>query len=103
MLEVAEHYYHFDGRSPINEQVRALKAALEAELQAHGPRLPVYLGNRNWYPMLADTLRQMADDGIRRALCFVTSAWSSYSSCRQYLENIEEARRVVGPDAPIVE
>jgi protoporphyrin/coproporphyrin ferrochelatase len=103
MLEVAEHYYHFDGRSPINEQVRALKAALEAVLEREGPRLPVYLGNRNWHPMLAETLRQMAFDGIRRALCFVTSAWSSYSSCRQYLDNIEEARRAVGPNAPIVE
>jgi ferrochelatase len=103
MLEVAEHYYHFDGRSPINEQVRALKAALEAVLESEGPRLPVYLGNRNWHPMIADTLRQMASDGVRHALCFVTSAWSSYSSCRQYLDNIEEARRTAGPNAPIVD
>ena len=61
MLEVAEHYYHFDGRSPINDQNRALVTALQKRLHA-----PVYWGNRNWHPMLADTLRQMRDDGIGR-------------------------------------
>ena len=103
LLEVAEHYYHFDGRSPINEQVADLKRALEGELQANGPHVPVYLGNRNWHPLLPDTLRQMASDGVRSALALVTSAWSGYSSCRQYLDNIEEARRAVGPDAPVVD
>src|SRR3954468_8599525 len=88
MLKVAEHYYHFGGRSPINDQNRALIAALEKELAAYGLRLPIYWGNRNWHPLLADTLRQMAGDGVRRALAFFTSAYSSYSGCRQYRENI---------------
>lgn len=103
MLEVAEHYYHLGGVSPINEQNRALIAALEAELKAHGPELPIYWGNRNWRPFLADTLRQMAADGVRRALAFFTSAFSSYSGCRQYRENIEQARAEVGPTAPQVD
>jgi ferrochelatase len=103
MLEVAEHYYHFGGRSPINEQNRALVAAIERELSKHGLRLPVYLGNRNWHPLLADTLRQMATDGVHEALAFVTSAFSSYSSCRQYLENIAAAQAEVGPMAPTVD
>jgi ferrochelatase len=90
MLEVAEHYYHFDGRSPINDQNRALIAALKDAID-----IPVYWGNRNWHPMLADTVRQMRDDGIRRAIAFATSAFGSYSGCRQYLENIESARAEV--------
>ena len=92
MLEVAHHYEQFGGVSPINAQNRALSAALKAELAAHGPALPIYWGNRNWHPLLADTLQQMADDGVRRALAFVTSAYSSYSGCRQYRENIAQAR-----------
>jgi ferrochelatase len=103
MLAVAEHYYDLGGKSPINEQNRALIAAVERELAEHGPRMPVYWGNRNWRPLLPDTLRQMADDGVRRALAFVTSAFSSYSGCRQYRENIADARAMVGPDAPIVD
>ena len=103
MLDVAEHYYHFGGKSPINEQNRHLIAALEQELAEHGPRLPVYWGNRNWHPMLADTLLQMKKDGVRRALAFVTSAYSSFSSCRQYREDIAKAREAVGPDAPVVD
>lgn len=103
MLEVAEHYYHFGGRSPINDQNRALIAALEKELAEHGPKLPIYWGNRNWHPLLADTLRKMATDGIRRALAFVTSAYSSYSSCRQYRENIAAAQAEVGPAAPQID
>ena len=67
MLQVAEHYYQFGGKSPINDQNRQLIAALDAELAQHGPRLPIYWGNRNWYPMLTDTLRQMKADGVRRA------------------------------------
>ena len=88
MLAVAEHYYHFEGKSPINQQTRELIAALENELAQHGPNLPVYWGNRNWHPMLAETLQRMKKDGIRRALAFVTSAYSSYSGCRQYREDI---------------
>ncbi|GAC1438695.1 MAG: ferrochelatase [Terriglobales bacterium] len=103
MLEVAEHYYHFGGKSPINNQNRQLIAALEAELAAHEPRLPIYWGNRNWHPMLADTLRQMKSDGIRHALAFVTSAYSSYSSCRQYREDIARAQGIVGEGAPSVD
>ena len=103
MLEVAEHYYHFGGKSPINAQNRALMSALEAELKQNGPKLPVYWGNRNWDPLLTDTLRQMAQDGVKRALAFVTSAYSSYSSCRQYLDNIARARQDIGPKAPVVD
>lgn len=103
MLEVAEHYYHFGGVSPINAQNRALIAALEQELQTHGPRLPIYFGNRNWHPLLPDTLRQMRDDGVRSALAFFTSAFSSYSGCRQYRENLAVAREQVGPDAPEID
>src|SRR5271170_4791227 len=92
MLAVAEHYYHFGGRSPINDQNRALIAALERELSGLGLQLPIYWGNRNWHPLLADTLRQMRADGVRKALAYVTSIFSSYSGCRQYLEDIERAR-----------
>jgi protoporphyrin/coproporphyrin ferrochelatase len=100
MLAVAEHYYHFGGKSPINDQARALIPGLErelasAELKRDAPPLPIYWGNRNWHPLLADTLRQMKADGVRRALAFVTSIFSSYSGCRQYLEDIERARAEV--------
>jgi ferrochelatase len=91
LLQVAEHYYHFDGKTPINDQNRALIAALERELAERGPRLPVYWGNRNWHPLLPDTVRKMEADGVKRALAFVTSAFSSYSGCRQYRENIQAA------------
>ncbi len=103
MLEVAEHYYHFGGKSPINDQNRALIAALKAELASRGPDLPIYWGNRNWHPLLADTIRQMAADGVRRALAFVTSAYSSYSGCRQYLDNIASAREEAGAGAPAID
>ena len=103
MLGVAKHYELFGGVSPINGENRKLIAALGKELEAKGPRLPIYFGNRNWHPMLADTLGQMRDHGLKNALAFVTSAYSSYSSCRQYLEDIERARQLVGPDAPRVE
>jgi len=102
MLEVAEHYSHFGGVSPINGQNQALIAALVAELNQHGPSLPVYWGNRNWHPLLPDTLRQMRDDGIKNALAFFTSAFSSYSGCRQYRENISVAQEEVGDGAPAV-
>jgi ferrochelatase len=98
MLEVADHYYHFDGRSPINDQNRALIAALRKTVQ-----VPVYWGNRNWHPMLADTVRQMRNDGVKRAIAFATSAFGSYSGCRQYQEDIERARGEAGPDAPRID
>jgi len=103
LLQVAERYRLFGGASPINEQNRALLRALVAELNAHGPPLAVYWGNRNWHPLLPDTLQQMADDGIRRALAFVTSAFGSYPGCRQYLEDVQRAREAAGPQAPQVE
>jgi ferrochelatase len=92
MLEVADHYYHFGGKSPINEQNRALIAALERRLHAEGPALPVYFGNRNWRPLLPDAFREMKAAGIERVYAFVTSACSNYSGCRQYRENMAEAR-----------
>lgn len=100
MLEVAHHYELFGGVSPINGQNRALIAALEHELQTHDLDLPIYWGNRNWYPMLEDTLGQMANNGIKHALAFATSAYSSYSGCRQYREDVERARQAVGESAP---
>jgi ferrochelatase len=103
MREVAHHYELFGGVSPINGLNRRLIAALEQELEREGPRLPVYWGNRNWHPLLADTLRRMRDDGIKNALAFVTSAYNSYSGCRQYREDIERGREAVGPGAPRVE
>jgi protoporphyrin/coproporphyrin ferrochelatase len=103
MLAVAEHYYHFEGKSPINQQTRELTSALEAELKRNGPKLPIYWGNRNWHPFLADTMRKMKQDGIRRAVGFVTSAYSSYSGCRQYREDIARAQRAAGSGAPEVD
>lgn len=102
LTEVAEHYQHFGGVSPINDQCRALLAALDREFAAHGLGLPLYWGNRNWHPMLADTLASMRDDGITQALALVTSPYGSYSSCRQYLDDIAAARAAVGPRAPVV-
>jgi len=92
MLEVAHHYERFDGVSPINGQNRSLIDCLKQELDKRSIKLPVYWGNRNWHPMLADTIRQMKADGIKRALVFITSAYSSYSGCRQYREDIEKAQ-----------
>ena len=103
LREVAKAYDLFGGRSPINDQNRALLAAVKDELEAKGPALPTYWGNRNWHPFLADTLREMARDGRRRALAFVTSAYSSYSGCRQYREDVERVRAELGPGAPRVE
>ena len=103
LLEVAEHYQRFGGVSPLNAEIRALLAKLVQELNAYGPHLPVYWGNRNWHPMLADVVQQMADDGIRHALAFVTSAFGSYSGCRQYREDLARARQEVGEEAPQID
>jgi ferrochelatase len=102
LAEVGHHYDQFGGVSPINGQNRELITALEGDLAAHGIELPVYFGNRNWHPYLADTLRDMRDDGVQRALAFFTSAFSSYSGCRQYREDIYRAQSEVGADAPEV-
>jgi ferrochelatase len=103
MHQVARHYEIFDGVSPINEQNRKLIASLKKELETAGPSLPIYWGNRNWHPLLADTVAQMTSDGVKRALAFVTSAYSSYSSCRQYLQNISDAQSAAGPAAPQID
>lgn len=103
MLGVARHYEMFGGVSPINQQNRNLIAALKEELRREGPELPIYWGNRNWHPLLPDTLRQMSADGVQNALAFVTSAYSSYSSCRQYRENIANAQAAVEPNAPHID
>jgi protoporphyrin/coproporphyrin ferrochelatase len=103
MLIVAEHYYHFEGKSPINQQTRELIAAVQAEMDRNGLKLPVYWGNRNWHPLLPETLGKMKQDGIGRALAFVTSAYSSYPGCRQYREDIARAQREVGPGAPEID
>jgi ferrochelatase len=100
LAEVGAHYQLFGGVSPINAQHRALVDAVRAELIAHDIGLPVYWGNRNWHPLLADTVGQMAADGVERALAFVTSAYGSYSGCRQYLDDLARARAEVGPAAP---
>jgi ferrochelatase len=103
LLEVAEHYHHFGGVSPINAQVRELIAALRAELDRNNIALPIYWGNRNWHPMLADTLAEMTSAGRKRSLAIALAAYSSYSSCRQYREDIERARASAGADAPRVD
>ncbi|MCB9952667.1 MAG: ferrochelatase [Planctomycetaceae bacterium] len=103
MLEVAEHYYHFGGVSPINQQCRDLIQAIEIELKEHGVDLPVYWGNRNWHPLLPDTMQKMKEDGVKRALAFFTSGYSSYSGCRQYRENVLAAQEQVGDGAPQID
>jgi ferrochelatase len=102
LLAVAEHYYHFDGRSPINDQCRELVDALMAAIETRGLELPIYWGNRNWHPMLADTVGKMRDAGVTRALAIATSAFGSYSGCRQYREDIDAARAAV-PGAPEID
>jgi ferrochelatase len=98
LLAVAEHYQHFGGVSPINDQNRALLAAIREVVD-----LPVYWGNRNWHPLVEDTVATMRDDGVRRALVFVTSALTSYSGCRQYQDDLARARAAVGAGAPELE
>jgi ferrochelatase len=103
MLEVAEHYYHFDGRSPINDQNKQLIAALEGECRSQGLAIPIYWGNRNWHPLLADTLKQMHAEGIRHAAALVTSAFGSHSGCRQYREDIARAQQIAGVQDMMIE
>ena len=100
LAEVAEHYRHFGGVSPINSQNRALVAALREEFAAHGIDLPVYWGNRNWHPFVEDVVRTMSEDGVRRALVLATSATSSFSGCRQYRDDLARARAAAGEGAP---
>jgi ferrochelatase len=95
LLQVAGHYYHFDGISPINDQCRALLGELHLGL-------PIYWGNRNWHPFLLETLRQAMADGRKKILAFPTSAFSSYSGCRQYREDIAKAQAAIGEGAPEV-
>jgi ferrochelatase len=100
LAEVAQHYLHFGGVSPINQLNRDMIEAIRAELAGNGIDLPVYFGNRNWHPMVENTVAVMAADGVRGAAVFATSAWGGYSGCRQYHEDIARARRAVGPGAP---
>lgn len=102
LQSVAEHYHHFGGKSPINDQNRALIEVLSAELERHGTPLPFYFGNRNWSPFLTDAIEKMRDDGVQRALALITSPYSSYSGCRQYREDIERATSQV-QGAPSIE
>lgn len=102
LAQVAAHYQLFGGTSPINGQCRALLRAIERDFDASGIGLRLYWGNRNWRPLLADTMRAMADDGIKTVVALATAAYSSYSSCRQYLDDIDRARAAVGATAPHV-
>jgi len=103
LAEVARHYDLFGGVSPINQQCRDLLTAIGKDFAAAGLDLPLYWGNRNWHPYLTGTVAQMAADGVRHAIAFVTSAYGSYSGCRQYLDDIEAARAQAGPGAPRVD
>src|SRR3954447_19682027 len=103
LAEVGEHYSLFGGRSPINDLNRNLMAAIRADLLEHGIDLPVYWGNRNWDPYLTDAVAEMQTDGVRRVACFTTSAYSSYSSCRQYRENLAEAANQAGGDGLVLD
>ena len=100
LLEVAEHYQHFGGVSPINAQIRALITAVETDLRANGLSMPIYWGNRNWQPLLPDTMQTMVDAGVKNALAFVVSGYSSYSGCRQYRENLIAGQAGIGENAP---
>ena len=103
MLEVSAHYKPFGGVSPITEQCRPLIAAIEQECSRRKLDLPIYWGNRNWHPMLTDTLVKMAGDGRKRAIAFFTSMFSCYSGCRQYRENIAASQTAAGDKAPLIE
>lgn len=102
MMEVAHHYEQFDGKSPINDQIRDLIDAVEKEISKREINLPHYWGNRNWHPMLTDTLQEMTEKGVKKALAFVVSAYSCYSGCRQYREDIMKSQEEVGENGPEV-
>ncbi len=102
LAEVAEQYEQFGGRSPINDQCRALAASLSDRLTVVGRDLPVYFGARNWHPFVSDTVARMTFDGVRHAAVFVTSAFGSYSGCRQYREDLARAASEVGTGAPLL-
>jgi ferrochelatase len=101
--EVAHHYEVFGGVSPINAQNRELKSLLEKKFKSEGINLPVFWGNRNWKPYFEDAISEMKKKGIKNALGYITSAYGSYSGCRQYLENIETAKKNVGEAAPTIQ
>jgi protoporphyrin/coproporphyrin ferrochelatase len=103
LAEVAEHYYAAGGVSPINAQCRDMLAAIGGAFADATIDLPLYWGNRNWHPLIEDTVRRLANDGHERVIAFVTSAYSSYSACRQYLDDIERAVAAVGPRAPRID
>ena len=103
LVEVAEHYYAVGGVSPINDHNRALLAAVRADFAEHDLDLPVYWGNRHWAPTLTDMVTQLRADGVTNAIAFLTSAYASLSSCRQYLDALELARRDVGDGAPTID
>ena len=103
LAEVAAHYQACGGVSPINAQCRDMLGAIGSALREAGIGLPLYWGNRNWHPFIDDTVRQMKTDGVRRAIAFVTSAYSSYSACRQYLDDIDRAVAAAGPGAPRID
>ncbi|MGH3262926.1 MAG: ferrochelatase, partial [Trebonia sp.] len=103
LAEVAEHYHAYGGISPINGQCRSLLEAIGLAFRSGGLDLPLYWGNRNWHPFVEDTVRQMGADGVGHAIALVTSAYSSYSACRQYLDDIDRAVAAVGPGAPRID
>jgi len=103
LAEAGRHYRHFGGKSPMNDQNRAFLAALRERFDADGIDLPLYWGNRNWTPYLPEAVEQMRADGVRRSLALFTSAYSSYSGCRQYRENLADARAAVGEGAPVID
>jgi ferrochelatase len=100
---VAEHYFAVGGVSPISAQCRAMLAEIGPVFRANGTDLPLYWGNRNWRPFVDDTVRRMKADGVRRAVAFTTSAYSSYSACRQYLDDLDRAVAAAGPGAPRID
>jgi len=103
LAEVAAHYHAYGGVSPISAQCRAMLGSIGAALRAGGIDLPLYWGNRNWHPLIDDTVREMRDAGVERAIAFVTSAYGSYSACRQYLDDIDRAVAAAGPRAPRID
>jgi len=103
LADVAQHYQAFGGVSPINGQCRALLESVADAFSAAAIDLPLYWGNRNWQPFIEDTVRQLKADGAERVIAFATSAYSSYSACRQYLDDIDRAVAAVGPGAPRID